>query len=179
MGKRKAPSGRRKAAPAAIRVNLGGTRYKDAAGHVWEQDRQYHAGGWGCTNAPETDVLDTTDPIAGTDDQPLVQSIRVGEQVHYRFDVPNGTYRVRILFAEIYWETHDAERQDVYVAGKKVLSDYSMFDEVGHDACAEKVFTARATGGTLEVRLQGLSFPMHSGARACAIEVTPAGKTRP
>ena len=148
MSRRKQAAGRGKAVKT-IRVNLGGRRYTDAAGHIWEADRSYHAGGWGCTNTPETDVLETTDPIAGTADQELMQSIRVGEQVHYRFDVPNGAYRVRILLAEIYWETATAERQDIVIQGRKVLADYSMFDEVGHDAQGE------LAPGLLQRRLGG------------------------
>ena len=156
---------------AIIRVNLGGPRYEDTQGHIWEADREYHPGSWGCQDAAITDVLSTKDHISGTKDAPLYQSIRVGEEMRYRFDLPNGPYRVRILFAEIYWESSDAERQDVYIQGRKVLRNFSMFDEVGHDVALEKSFETKVTQGHLDIRFVGLSLPMHSGARACAIEI--------
>ena len=150
---------------------MGGPAYTDHKGRVWEADAGYHEGAAGCMNMPQTDTLATADPIEGTDDQPLFQTVRMGEEIRYRFDLPNGIYRVRILFAEIYWETSDAEQQDVYVQGKKVLSDYNIFDEAGHDAAVVRSYSAKVTLGYLEVRFAGRSLPMHSGARACGIEV--------
>lgn len=154
-----------------LRVNLGGPDYRDTQGHIWEADREYHPGSWGCQDAAITDIFSTKDDISGTKDAPLYQSIRVGEEMRYRFDLPDGQYRVRILFAEIYWESTDAERQDVYIQGRKVLRNFSMFDKVGHDAALTKSFKVEVTQGHLDIRFVGLSLPMHSGARACAIEV--------
>lgn len=105
-----------------IRINLCGPRYVDSSGKVWEEDRAYHSGSYGCLDMPTTDVLKTTDDISGTSNQPLFQTMRMGEKMRYRFDLPNGKYRVRILFAEIYWESSDAEEEDVYIQGDKVLS---------------------------------------------------------
>jgi len=125
-----------------------------------------------------TDVLATQDEIAGTEDAPLFQTIRTGEEIRYRFDLPNGRYRVRVLFAEVYWETNDAERQDVYLQERKVLKNFSPFDEAGHDAAVEKEFTAEVIEGYLLLRFTGLSIPMHCGAHACALEVAPLGPAR-
>ncbi|HID10709.1 MAG TPA: hypothetical protein EYP17_05340 [Candidatus Latescibacteria bacterium] len=159
-----------------IRVNLGGGEYVDSDGEVWHADRAYIPGSWGCTNLPQTDVLTTDDPISGTQDVELFRSVRMGEEVVYRFDVPDGEYEVRILFAEIYWESSSAEQQDVYIQGRRVLRAFNIFDEAGHDVALEKRFKARATGDGLEVRFVGRSLPMHSGARACAIEIRPLSK---
>lgn len=166
------PSAKSKISP--IRVNVGGERYKDTLGHIWAADRAYHAGAWGCLDMATTDTLTTSDTISRTSDDRLYQCVRVGEELRYRFDVPNGTYRVRLLLCEIYWESSDAERQDVFIQDKKVVTNFSMFDEVGHDTAMEKQFTAQVSSGHLDIRFVGLSLPMHSGARVCAIEVEPA-----
>jgi len=158
---------------APIRVNIGGGRYKDKSGALWQADKAYVAGSWGLLSSAGTDVMSTKDRIAGTDDQPLFQSIRVGERMGYRFDLPNGACRVRILFAEIYWESADAEDEAVIIQDKEVLSHFNIFSEAGHDAAVEKTFDARVANGKLEVLFEGQSLPMHSGARACAIEITP------
>ena len=111
------------------------------------------------------------EPIDGTEDPLLFQTIRVGEEMRYRFDLPNGTYRVRILFAEIYWESSDAEQQEVYIQNRKALRDFNIFDEAGHDVAIEKSFTSKVTKESLEIRFVGLSLPMHTGARACGIVI--------
>ena len=160
-----------------VRVNVGGPDYRDAEGDLWRADVAYHRGGWGCLNMPETDVLATADQIQGTDDPALFQTVRLGEQMRYRFDLPDGAYRVRLLFAEIYWESSDAEEQDVYVQGKRVLRGFNIFDEAGHDTAVTKEFETWVTDGSLEVRFVGRSLPMHSGARVCGIEVVPLPAT--
>ena len=154
-----------------IRVNLGGPDYIDRDGNSWGRDVPYRPGAWGCLNTPDTDILTTADPISGTQDPTLFQTARVGEELRYRFDLPNGRYSVKILFAEIYWESRDAELLEVYVQRKRVETEYSIYDDVGHDAAAERSYPAEATEGHLVLRIVGLSLPMHSGARACAVEV--------
>ena len=162
----------------SIRVNIAGGDYTDGEGCRWQADKAYGPGSWGCANMPETDVLTTADDIAGTGDAALYRSMRTGERLVYRFDVPNGSYAVSIHFAEIYWESSDAERQEVYVQGKRVLEDFNIYDDAGHDAALVKSFEARVTKRTLEVRFEATSLPMHNGARACAIAVEPISKAR-
>jgi len=154
-----------------IRINLAGEEYKDKQGKLWYADRGYAKSSWGCLNLPETDVLTTFDPISNTMDSKLFQSMRMGEKIIYRFDVPNGDYKVKLLFAEIYWETGAAEQQNIYIQGKQVLKNFNIFDEAGHDNVLEKSFSTKVDQGCLEIEFVGHSLPMHSGARACAIEV--------
>ena len=154
-----------------IRINLCGARYVDNSGNVWEEDRAYHSGSCGCLDMPTTDILKTTDNISGTNDQPIFQTMRMGEKMRYRFDLPNGKYRVRILFAETYWESSDAEAENVYIQGEEVLSHFNIFDEVGHDAALCKDFVTQVTEERLDIDFVGISLPMHSGARACGVEV--------
>ena len=158
-----------------IRVNVGGPEYIDLTGRVWEADRRYIPGSWGCTDMQDTDVLTTKDAISGTEDFFLYRSVRVGEKLTYRFDLPNGIYAVKLLLAEIYWETGDAELQDVFIQGKKILNRYSMYHEAGHDAAVEKTFDAEVTEGFLDILFTGLSAPLDTGARVCAIEIEPTG----
>jgi hypothetical protein len=138
---------------------------------VWQADQAYRAGSWGCLDMATTDVLTTPHAIAATADMALFQTARIGEEMRYRFDVPNGRYQVRLLFAETYWESSDAERQDVFLQGKRLLANLSAFDEVGHDIALVKTFAVKVTQQRLDLRLLGLSLPMHSGARICAIEI--------
>ena len=156
-----------------VRVNVAGKEYRDSGGNLWYADKAYVPGGWGCVNLPETDVLNTCDIIKCTNDRELFQSIRMGEEVIYGFDVPKGMYQVRIFFAEIYWESDSAEQQEVYLGKKKVLKNFNIYDDVGHDKALERTFKVNVTDSRLDVRFIGCSLPMHSGARVCAIEIMP------
>lgn len=153
------------------RVNLGGDRYVSTSGDEWLKDRAYSRGEWGCLDMATTDILRTGDDIEGTDDGTIFRTIRVGEMFRYRFDVNPGKYIIHLLFAEIYWESGDAEMQDVYLNGKRVIRDFNIFNEAGHDRALRKEFNVKAGNDGLEVRFIGKSLPMHSGARACGIEV--------
>ena len=154
-----------------VRINVGSRKYKDKRGNLWDADKAYAKGSWGCLNLPRTDILNTSDPILNTPDAELFQTIRMGEELIYRFDVPNGDYVIRLLFAEIYWETSFGEQQDVYIQHRRVLENFDIYDEAGHDKALEKIFKTKINQGSLEIRFIGRSLPMHSGARVCAIEV--------
>ena len=130
--------GENKAGKYEIRVNVGGGQSRAWDGNVWLGDKEYSAGSCGCLDSPTTDAQSTDDQIGGTGIPEIYRSMRVGEKFRYRFDVPNGTYLVNLMFAEIYWETSDAEQQEVLVQGKRVLSKFNIFDLVGHDTAYEK-----------------------------------------
>ena len=163
--------------PRSIRINLGGPKVRDLAGSVWQAEKSYAPGSWGGVGNAGSDVLRTKTKIAGTKDQGLFQSMRSAERLVYRFDVPNGSYTVRILFAEIYWESNDAEQMVIKVQGQEVLSGFNIFSEVGANAACEKIFEAKVTKKRLDLEFLGISFPMHSGGRASAIEISPTNKS--
>ena len=156
-----------------IRVNAGGKEYRDKKGNIWFPDKAYAKGSWGCLNLPQTDILTTSDTISDTQDMQIFQVERIGEEIIYRFDLPDGEYQVLLLFAEIYWESGSAEMQDVYIQDKKVLKNFNIYDEAGHDRALEKKFKTKVEKGYLEIKFIGRSLPMHSGARVCGIEIKP------
>src|SRR5690242_8674997 len=78
--------------PAAVRINAGGPAYTASNGNTFLAD-QYFTGG--STNS-------TTGAIAGTTDQALYKDERWGA-FSYRIPVVNGTYDVKLHFAEIYY----------------------------------------------------------------------------
>ena len=158
-----------------IRVNVGGPEIDDWTGKTWAADREYVAGSWGCLDSPTTDILTSKANVACIEKIELFQSMRQGERLRYRFDVPNGRYHVRLLFAEIYWTSSDAEKQQVRVQNKTVLNHFNIFDDAGKNIEYEKVVTAAVTRGRLDVECIGQSLPMHSGARISAIEITRVG----
>ncbi|CAM3483836.1 malectin domain-containing carbohydrate-binding protein [Corallococcus soli] len=79
-----------------IRINVGGGAFTDINGRPWEADRGYLGG----------QVLQVTDPIAGTTNDSLYQSIRMGDSwlnpgIAYEIPVPGpGIYTVQLLLME-------------------------------------------------------------------------------
>ena len=82
------------ATPVAVRINAGGGAYTSSTGNVFLAD-QYFAGG--NTNS-------TSAAISGTTDQALYKDERWGA-FSYNIPVVNGTYDVKLHFAELYYGT--------------------------------------------------------------------------
>ena len=78
------------------RVNSGGANYTDTGGLLWSADKAFATGSWGYTGGT---AKSTTTAVAGTNDDLLYQKRREAPG-EYRFTVPNGTYQVRLKFAE-------------------------------------------------------------------------------
>ena len=107
----------------------------DAGGRSWLADQQYSsAAGWGFI---ETDgnggwARHQQRTVAGTQEQALAQFERWGME-GYRFDVPNGTYDVRLHFAETTPNLGQVGRRvfDVAVQGQMTASRLDITAEAG------------------------------------------------
>ncbi len=87
--------------PAAgtIRINSGGGQTTDASGNVWLSDQGFEAGdytelngdypAWPASSNPEIGIYESAANTYGSD-------------VVYRFIVPNGNYKVRFMFGQLY-----------------------------------------------------------------------------
>ena len=78
--------------PSAVRINVGGAAYTSATGLSFLADRNFSGGSTNSTAAA----------IAGTSDQPLYRDERWGNFT-YAIPVVNGTYDVKLHFAEIFY----------------------------------------------------------------------------
>jgi len=112
---------------SALRINAGGPQYSDVYGRVWSADREYAPGGYGYIGGK---TYATGSAIANTDDDTLFQTEHWGMEA-YRFDVPNGTYRVELLFDEIYMTRQGGRVFDVKLQGVTVLSRFCPLDVAG------------------------------------------------
>ena len=116
----------------ALRVNAGaGADHTDKAGNVWKADKSYvKGGGYGFIGGDTVERGDI--PIDGTADPKIYQT------EHYSMDafvaeVPDGTYTVRLHFAETYDGIDgDGPRVfDVKVQGSVLLSDLNVQKSAG------------------------------------------------
>jgi hypothetical protein len=132
----------------AIRVNCGcPENYTDSEGNIWEADRAYSAGDWGYIGGR---TYSTSHPIYNTKDDLLYQTERWGLEA-YKFDVENGDYDVTLLFAEIYFHAPGKRSFHLEIEGNQVLSDYDIFNEVGHDDSTSKSYQVKVFDNQLNI----------------------------
>lgn len=152
----------------AIRVNAGGSVYTDGSNNLWAADQPYKVGGWGYWGYWGGKASKTSDPIANTVDDPLYQSERYGLK-GYRFDLGNGRYQVKLLFAEISLTKAGRRVFDVYLEGARVLARYDIYAQVGHDVATSQSFTVDVKDWQLNLNFISLvGLP-----KVSAIEVVP------
>lgn len=146
------------------RINCGGDRYVDEFSQIWEADDTTYSRSW----AQDFDGLEpylasqrvTYDPIAGTNDWPLMQTFRFGRhKLGYSLPVTDGLYRVELYFIEPWLGTgggygSDCEGLrifDVAVNDSIVVDDIDIWAESGHDKLLKKVVYANVTDGKLDI----------------------------
>ena len=100
-----------------------------ADGFVWSPDRPLGSESWGYVGG--TDRATKAD-IGGTEDDDLFRTQRSGKTFSYVFkDVPAGTYRIGLDFAEIDKVKAGVRAFDVLVNGNPVLHDHDVQATVG------------------------------------------------
>jgi beta-galactosidase len=142
-----------RAAPGSIAVNAGSHyQYIDAGGVVWEADRPYEPGGWGHVGGGEPRLRHHR--IFGSREDGLYQAQREGAE-QYRFDVPDGSYEVRLLFTENELDQPGKRVFNVEINGVIVLRDLDLVAAYGRYAAVDRTAITRAEDGTgVVVRLQ-------------------------
>ncbi|MFN7939524.1 MAG: malectin domain-containing carbohydrate-binding protein [Bryobacteraceae bacterium] len=143
-----------------IRVNAGGPAYTDPSGNAWSADRGF-TGGY---------TFQTTVAISNTTTPKLYQSERLSDrQFYYRFQVPNGTYSVKLKFAEIYHRAAGKRVMNVRLNGTQVETNLDVFAASGGFARAiDRVHTVNVTNGVLEIRI----VPVVDDGKINAFEIT-------
>ncbi|MBL8218935.1 MAG: hypothetical protein JNL62_06885, partial [Bryobacterales bacterium] len=142
-----------------IRVNAGGPSYTDPNGNVWT-DRGF-TGGY--TFRSSVAIANTTTPK-------LYQSERLSDRAfYYRFQVPNGTYSVKLKFAEIYHRAAGKRVLNVLLNGAQVETNFDPFAASGGFARAiDRTHTVNVTNGVLEIRI----VPVVDDGKINAFEIT-------
>src|SRR5207248_9457178 len=109
-------------APAhALRVTPRGPSYRAAAGASFAADRgfdnsvaQFH-----------------TFPVAGTPDDRLCSSYRFGRRMSFSAAADNGTYTLRLHFAEPLYPRAGRRVFDVFAEGRRVLDHFDVASAAG------------------------------------------------
>lgn len=132
------------ATPLTVRINAGGGTWYDDGGNEWVAD-QYFSDGTAYNPG-------TTDEISGTTMDYMLQRYRAGSQFYYLFtDIPNGDYVIKLWFIEPWWTQNGKRKFKVFINGTKVLNNFDIHAEVGHDYKLVKTFTTTVTNNQLKI----------------------------
>ena len=142
-----------------IRVDAGGAAYTDAAKNVWSADKGYTDG----------TSLRTGHLMRNTTDQTLYQTARQGSpSLNYSFSAPNGTYSVKLKFAEFYFTGAGHRVFNVSLNGQQVLSRFDIAGTAGAFTALDKAFDVTVTNGRITIDMQAvIGLPLLN-----AIEIT-------
>jgi hypothetical protein len=160
-----------------LRVNCGAEEdYVDAAGQRWLADRWFVVGGnWGAIGGMTAQRPGLT--VEDTDAPEVYRSERYGMQA-YRVRLPNGTYALRLHFAETYDGAAFAGARvfSVVANGEKVLEGYDPFEVAGGYArpAVEYVDEVTVNDGMLDVQFESqVQNPEVNGIEVIARDMTP------
>lgn len=138
------------------RINAGASEeYKTEEGVTWTPDKMRWKGEeeWGAEGGKAVDRGGIE--IRNTDRDPIYRHERWG-MPGYSFKVPNGTYKLRLHFAETYHgvETPADRIFSVAVEGKNVLKDLDVYKEAGNSrrtAVVRTIKNVNVTDGELNI----------------------------
>jgi hypothetical protein len=104
-----------------VKVNCGGP-----AGDGFSADQPYHRGSWGYSRGGQLFSCDSVSNDCGIPSAIKTLRYACGAPFHYKFDVPNGYYRVKMYFASPN-ELYGARTFDVVLNGNLVLPNFHPF----------------------------------------------------
>ena len=171
------------------RINCGGDAYTDEYGQHWLTDDSTFSRSWAARFKELNPYLAsqrvTHDPIRGVRDWEVFQYFRFGRhELSYRFQVPDGKYRIELFFVEPWHGTGGSDKTDceglrifdVAVNGNVVLNDLDIWAEAGHDQAVKKTVYADVKDGQIVI-----SFPEVKAGQAVisAIAIATADKSVP
>lgn len=141
----------------------------DPSGNLWMRDEEHALlGRWGFAFGA---VASTPSNITGTSFPQLYRTHRHGwTDMAYRVELPNGVYRVKLMFAETFWTQPGQRVFDVALEGQLVLDNH---DVLAHRAPLEA--DDHVSTVTVQDRVLDVTFPSVTADNAfiAGIEVVP------
>lgn len=146
---------------APYRIHCGGDDFIDAQGNYWEADGHF-TGGF---------TYVTANAVGGTDKSLLYQTERFNGtgDLTYVFPVDEGSYTVRLHFAEIFFSTAGSRVFGIDINGLPAADNVDIAAEAGPNVAVIKEFGAPAQEGKIVVSFRNVV----ENAKVSGIEILP------
>jgi beta-glucanase (GH16 family) len=147
-----------------VKINCGGSEALDyLADTGWTKNTEFGFLDGNSSNYP------SSLQISGTDEDIIFQSDKYG-MVTYKVRLPNGSYNVKLLFAEKYFNTSGSRVFDVYFEQNRVIANLDIYQSVGKDAALVREITnVEINDGVLDIQFA----EKVDNALLCGIVITP------
>ena len=130
-------------------INCGGPAFRTSAGIAYKAD-SYSNGGGAMTNNVA---------IANTTDDVLFQTYRYGYNFGYSIPVPNGTYSLKLMFADGVSTRAGQRLFDITVQGVKKYDNLDVFAKAGgQNRALTLTIPVTVSNGTLSIVFAGGSY---------------------
>ncbi len=133
----------------AFRINVAGDDFTTGSGDLFVADKAHTSGDFG--NDGEGRERSFSDPISGTDDDELYQTLRSGGSFEYLFDVANGDYTVTLYFIEPQFSSGGNRTFDVTVEDVLEIDDLDIAAQVGQWAAYTETLNVTVSDGQLNI----------------------------
>jgi hypothetical protein len=144
-------------------TNCGGSAFTSGDGVIFTADSKFTSG----------NTYSVGNAIAGTTDQVLYRSERYGTNFSYNIPLPNGTYQIMLMFAEIYHTSANSRVFNVAIEDLPVITKLDIYAEVGSNTAYNELHLVTVTDDTLNISITGVK----DNAKISAIKVLQTSVT--
>ena len=147
--------------PTLLRINCGGPEV--TFGDITFLGDKYFDGPSQSYNNPSVTEISDTDMDALYLTERITDNSAVRGPFSYNIPVSNGTYTVKLYFAEIYWGVANPEHLEggegsrifnILMEDKEIFTGYDLFKEHGAASAGSKMYDIEVTDGELNIMLE-------------------------
>lgn len=148
-----------------LRINSGGPEYTTVDGDIFIADKYFDAEGTvAYTNPNVNEILGTNDDALYLTERITADSApSIKGPFSYSIPVSDGTYTVKLYFAEIYWgvtnpqgfEGDEGKRIfNVSMEGEQVFTGYDLVKDVDPATASSRMYDVEVTDGVLNITFE-------------------------
>ncbi len=138
-----------------VRINCGGPAYTDPNGNQWSADNSGNH-------------TQTTASIGNTNMPSVYQKESWSTStLQYQLSVPNGSFTVKLHFAEIYLTQRGQRVVNIVINGNTVASGFDILAQTSPNTALDETYPVSVTNGQVTVQI----VPVTGTAKLSGIEV--------
>lgn len=147
--------------PSILRINSGGPEVTFGA-ITFLEDQYFGEGTEAFTNPFVTEIANTDmDAIYLT--ERITDNVDITGPISYNIPVTNGTYTVKLYFAEIYWGVENPQMLEggvgsrifnISIEDTETFSGYDLFKEHGAASAGTRMYDIEVTDGELTIAME-------------------------